>query len=76
MSRLVRQPKPARSPFDPRLTPEQEAARVAQSKRDRKKTVIGIILRSTPNPKPVDRWRAMRKARAAELVEAKGAVGP
>lgn len=73
MARLVRIAKPARSSFDPRLSPEQEAARVAQSKADRKKTVIGVILRSTPNPKPVDRWREMRKARATEtarLVEA------
>jgi len=46
MSRLQRPPKPPRSPFAPLLSPEQEAARVKQSKRDRKKTVLGIVRRS------------------------------
>jgi hypothetical protein len=46
VSRLIRPPKPPRSPFAPRLSPEQEAARLAQAKADRRKIQRGLILRA------------------------------
>lgn len=67
MSRLIREKK-TRSPFAPKLSPEQEAARLAQSKRDRRRIVEGLIRRAQPETivnrvNKTPRWAGLRPNR-------------
>jgi hypothetical protein len=61
MSRLIRPAKLKRSTFAPRLSPKKEAERVAQSKADRKKIVVGIVQRA--NARKEARWPGLEPKR-------------
>lgn len=66
MSRLIREEKRPRSPFAPKLTAEQEAARVKQSKADRKKIMKGIVLRAAGSNA---RWAGLKPKRGVSKSE-------
>lgn len=65
MSRLIREKRPARSPFAPLLSAEQLAATEKQSKADRKKIVEGLLERRAQ----VSRWGGLRPKRGVSKNE-------